>query len=99
MNVVLAVLAVGAASLLFRLAPLLSTRRMPECLTRAAGRSGLAVVAGITVRSVLLHKNSSIPVAPLVATVGLALAYQGRSLLVAVGVAGSAYLMIAAALA
>lgn len=103
MSVVLAVIVVGCASLLFRLVPLLSTRRLPEHLTRAAGWWGLAVVAGITVRSVAGHQDPSIPVAPVVAAVsvaaGLALAFKGRSLLVAVGVGVSAYVIIAAALA
>jgi branched-subunit amino acid transport protein len=103
MTVLLAVLTVGLGSLFFRLAPLLSTGRMPEKLTQAAGWAGLAVVAGISVRSVVLFQDSSTPGAPVVAAVsvavGLVLAFRGRSLLVAVGLGGATYLLISAALA
>ncbi len=103
MSVLLAVLVVGVGSLFLRLAPLLSTGRMPEKLTAAAGWAGLAVVAGISVRSVLLFQDRSIPDAPLLAAVsvaiGLVLAYRGRSVLVAVAGGGATYLIISAALA
>ena len=103
MTVLLAVLVVGVGSLLFRIVPLISTGRMPEGLTRAAGWAGLAVIAGISVRSVLLFQDVSTPVAPIAAavsvTAGLAVAFRGRSVLVAVGVGASSYLIISAALA
>lgn len=102
MNVVLAVLVVGAGSLLFRLVPLMSSRRLPEQLTRTAGWAGLSVIAAISVRAVLLQDDPSLPVAPLVAAVsvaaGLITAFRGHSVLAAVGVGGASYLFIAAAL-
>jgi len=103
MTVLLAVLVVGVGSVLFRLIPLLSSGRLPEGLTQAAGWAGLAVVAAISVRSVLQLHDASIPGAPVVAalsvTAGLVLAFRGGSVLVAVGVGGAAYLIISAAMA
>jgi branched-subunit amino acid transport protein len=103
MSVLPAVLLVGVGSLAFRLAPLLGTRRMPEGVARTAGWAGMAVIAGITVRSVLQHQDASLPAAPLVAAVsvatGLALALRGGSVLVAVGVGVSTYVLISAAAA
>jgi len=103
MTVLLAVLVVGLGSLFLRLAPLLSTGRMPEKLTQAAGWAGLAVVAGISVRSVLLFQDRSVAGAPVLAAVsvaiGLVLAFRGRSVLVAVAVGGATYQVISAALA
>lgn len=103
MTVLWAVLGVGAGSLLFRLVPLASPRRLPEQLSRVAGWTGLAVIAALSVRAVLQLDDASAPAARLVAalsvTAGLVLAYRGRSVLVAVGVGGSTYLIIAAAVA
>ena len=103
MNVLLAVVVVGAGSLAFRMVPLLTGRQIPAELARAAGWAGMAVIAGITVRSVLLHEDGSTPLAPLVATVavtaGLVLAYLGRGVLVAVGVGCSAYVIMSLVLA
>jgi branched-subunit amino acid transport protein len=100
-NVGLAVLAVGVGSLLFRLVPLLSTRRLNDRLTHTAGWAGLSVIAAITVRTVLLQKDPSLPVAPLVAAIsvaaGLVLAFRGQSVLIAVGVGCTSYLLISAA--
>jgi hypothetical protein len=76
---------------------------MPEKLTGAAGWAGLAGIAGISVRSVLLFEDRSTAGAPVLAPVsvaiGLALAFRGRSVLVAVGVGGATHLIISAALA
>jgi branched-subunit amino acid transport protein len=102
-NVVLAVLVVGAGSLAYRMIPLLTGRQIPPTLARGAGWAGMAVIAGITVRSVVLHEDGSTPLAPLVAavsvTAGLVLAYRGRGVLVAVGVGCSSYVVLAAVLA
>lgn len=95
----IAVFAVGAASLLFRLVPLLFAPRLPDRAAQQATWAGLAVLAGVTVRSVLNHHDQalvtgSVNLAPLVAAfavgMGLSLAYRGRSVLVcvAVGIAG-----------
>jgi branched-subunit amino acid transport protein len=104
MTVLLAVLAVGLGSLLFRLVPLLGAERLPEGLARAAGWAGLSVLAALTVRSVVTHQDASLsPVtpAPVVAAVsvglGLFLAYRGRSVLVAVASGAAAYVVIAGA--
>ena len=100
MNVVLAVLAVGAGSLAFRLVPLLTGRQVPPGLARGASWAGLAVIAGIAVRSTLLLRDPVTPLAPVVALVsvaiGLALAFRGRSVLVAVAAGCSSYVVLAA---
>ncbi len=100
MTVLFAILAVALGSLLFRVVPLLSAGRLPEQVTQAAAWAGLAVVAGISVRSILLFEDGSVPAAPVAAAVsvaaGLALAFRGRSVLVAVGVGTSTYLVISA---
>ena len=67
MNVVLAVLAVGAASLAYRLVPLLTGRQIPTALVRGASWAGLSVIAGITVRSALLLEDPGVPLAPVIA--------------------------------
>ena len=103
MNVLLAVLVVGAGSMAFRLVPLLTGREIPSSLARAASWAGLSVIAGITVRSTLLHDDASIPLAPVVALLsvatGLVLAFRGRSVLVAVGAGCASYVVIGATLA
>ena len=102
MNVVLAVAAVGAASLAFRLVPLLTGRQIPSGLARAAGWAGLSVIAGITVRSTLLLEDPGVPLAPvaglLAVLVGLLLAFRGGSVLLAVGAGCASYVVLAAAL-
>ena len=103
MNVLLAVLVVGAGSIAFRLVPLVTGRRIPETLARGAGFAGLSVIVGITVRSVLLLEDSATPLAPVAAlvavTAGLALAFRGRSVLVAVGVGCASYVVMVGLLA
>jgi branched-subunit amino acid transport protein len=100
MTVLLAVLAVGAGSLLFRVGPLLGANRLPDRLPVVAGWAGLSVLAAITVRSVLHHEDAGVPAAPLLAALAvgscLVLAFRGRSLLVATGVGGAAYVALAA---
>lgn len=102
MSVLLAVLAVGAGSLLFRLAPLLGAHRLPDPLTRAAGWAGLSVLSAITVRAVAGHHDPAVPAAPLLAAVcvgiGLYLAFRGRSLLLAAAAGAGSYLVLSAAL-
>jgi len=102
MTVLIAVLVVGAGSLLFRAVPLLGARHLPDPLTNAAGLAGLAVIAALTVRAVLHHEDSAVTAAPFVAAasiaVGLVLAFRGRSVAVAVGAGLATYLVLAAAL-
>jgi branched-subunit amino acid transport protein len=97
MSVLLAVLVVGFGSLVFRVVPLLSPRHLPQWLTQGTAWAGMAVIAGISVRSVLLHEDTSIRFAPALAALavlaGLVLAYRGRSVLAAVAVGVSAYLV------
>lgn len=101
MTVLLAVLTVGAGSLLFRLVPLLGARRLPDWLTRVAGWAGLSVLTAITVRAVAGHQDPAVPAAPLLAAVavgaGLYLAFRGRSVLVAVSAGAACYLVLSAA--
>ena len=102
MSVVLAVLAVGLGSLAFRLVPLLSGRQVPAPLARGAGWAGMAVIAGMSVRSTVLHEDDSIPFAPVVAllavTVCFVLALRGRSVLLAVGAGCASYVVVGALL-
>ena len=102
MSVLLAVVAVGGGSLLFRLVPLLGARRLPDRLTRVAGWAGLSVLTAITVRAVAAHRDPAVPAAPLLAAVcvgaGLYLAFRGRSLLLAAVAGAGCYLVLSAAL-
>lgn len=52
MSVLIAVLLVGAGSLVFRLAPLLCARRIPDRLTVVAGWAALSVLVAMTVRKI-----------------------------------------------
>jgi branched-subunit amino acid transport protein len=103
MTMLWAVVGVGIGSLVFRVVPLASAGQLPERLSRVAGWTGLAVISALSVRAVLQVEDPSIPGASLVAAVsvatGLLLAHRGSSVLVAVGVGGSTYLIIAAAVA
>jgi branched-subunit amino acid transport protein len=102
MSVLVAVLAVGAGSLLFRLLPLLGASLLPDRLTRVAGWAGLSVLAAITVRAVATFHDPAVAGAPLLAALGvgagLLLAFRGRSLLLAVAAGGAFYLVLSAAL-
>ena len=101
MSVLIAVLLVGAGSLVFRLAPLLGARRIPDRLTVLAGWAALSVLVAMTVRGVLDHRDPTVPGAGLVAAVsvglGLLLAFHGRSTLLAVAAGGSTYVVLSAA--
>jgi hypothetical protein len=107
MNVVLAVTVVGAGSLLLRLLPLLGAARVPDRLTAHAARAGVAVLAVMTVRTVLLHEDDALagawvtpPVlAALSVGLGLWLAFRGRSVLVASFAGLTTYIVLAASLA
>ena len=103
MNVLLAFLAVGLGSMAFRLLPLVTGRQIPATVARGASWAGMAVIAGMTVRSTLLIEDPSVPAAPVVAvlsvSVGLVLAFRGHSVLVAVGAGCASYVVMAATLA
>ena len=80
MNVLLAVLVVGTGSLLLRVVPLLwVARRLPDRVAAYAEYAGVAVLAAIVVRAVVLHQDADLPGAPLVAltatAAGLVVAY------------------------
>ena len=100
MSVVIAVLVVGLGSLVFRAVPLVGAHRLPVRLAEAAGFAGVAVIAAITVRTVLHHQDSGVPVAPLVAAlavgVGLLLAFRGRPVPIAVAAGLTSYLLLSA---
>ena len=103
MTVLLAVLVVGMGSLLLRVVPLVGARRLPDKVAAYAEYAGMAVLAAIVVRAVMLHRDPAVPGAPLVAFVstaaGLVLAYRGRSVLASVAAGAATYLAITAALA
>jgi branched-subunit amino acid transport protein AzlD len=101
MSVLIAVALVGAGSLVFRLAPLLGARRIPDRLTVLAGWAALSVLVAMIVRGVLDHQDPTVPGAGWVAAVsvglGLVLAFRGRSALLAVVAGGSTYVVLSAA--
>lgn len=103
MTTVLALLLVGVGSLAYRLLPLLGAARMPEHVARVAGWAGVSVLAAVTVRGVLHHRDDSIPWAIPVAVVsvgvGLAVAARGRSTPVVLAVGATTYLVLSATLA
>jgi len=103
MTTVLALAAVGLASILFRSLPLLGAARVPSTAAMVAGWAGLSVLAAITVRSVLHHEDATIPLAVPVAVVsvglGLVLAARGSHMLVALGAGAGSYVVLATALA
>ena len=107
MSVVLAVAVVGLGSLLLRLLPLMGAARIPDRLSVHAARAAMAVLAAMTVRTVLRHRDDglagaqvSAPVlAALAVGLGLWLAYRGRSVLVASGVGLVVYVVLAAGFA
>jgi hypothetical protein len=98
----LMVLAVGLGSAALRIAPLLTTRRLPERLTAAAGAGGMSVLVGFSARSVLEYADPATPYALPVAVgavvVGLIVAFRGRGVLTATGSGLAAYLALGAAL-
>jgi len=107
MNVVLAVAVVGAGSLMLRLLPLVGATQIPDRLSVHAARAAMAVLAAMTVRTVLRYRDDalagSLVTAPVLATLavglGLWLAYRGRSVLVASIVGVATYVVLAAAFA
>lgn len=103
MTVLLAVLVVGAGSLLFRLVPLLGAERLPDRLTRVAGLAGVSVLAAMVVRTVLHHEDPGVPGAPLLAALcvggGLFLAFRGRSSVLPIVAGAASYVVLSAALA
>lgn len=98
MTTLLALLIVGLGSLGYRLLPLLGATRMPESVSRTAGWAGMSVLAAITVRGVLHHRDDTIPWAVPVALIsvglGLVLAAQGRPTLVVLGAGAGSYLTL-----
>ena len=102
MNTWLAVLAIGVGSIALRVAPLLTTRRLPERLTTAAGAGGMSVLVGFSARSVLEYADPATPYAVPVALVavgtGLVAAVRGRGVLTSTGVGLVVYLAVAALL-
>jgi branched-subunit amino acid transport protein len=103
LTVALAVGAVGAGSLLFRLLPFVGAGRIPAHVARAAGWAGLSVLAALVVRAVVGHQDPGVPGAPYLAglalIVALALAHRSRSALVSVAGGALTYLALAAAVA
>ncbi len=98
MTTVVALLLVGAGSLAFRALPLLGATRLPEAMSTVAGWAGVSVLAAVTVRGVLGHRDDSIPWAVPVAVistgVAMAVAARGRGMLVVLGVGAGTYLAL-----
>jgi branched-subunit amino acid transport protein len=92
----LVVLLIGAGSLALRVVPLLTTRRLPERLTVAAGAGGMSVLVGFAARSVLEYADPAtpyaVPVAVVAVAIGLVAAFRGRGVLVSTAVGLVAYL-------
>jgi hypothetical protein len=107
MTVLIAVALVGLGSVLLRVLPLLGAARIPDRLTIHAGRAGIAVLAAMTVRTVVQHDDDSLmgasvtaPVlAALAVSFGLWLAYRGSSLLLAVSAGLASYVLVALVIA
>ena len=98
----LTVLAIGLGSVALRALPLLTTRRLPERLTAAAGAGGMSVLVGFSARSVLEFGDPSTPYASPVAVVsvviGLVAAFRGRGVLTSTAVGLVAYVAAAGAI-
>ena len=60
MSVALAVAVVGAGSLMLRLLPLVGATLIPDRLSVHAARAAMAVLAAMTVRTVLLHRDDAL---------------------------------------
>ena len=61
MSVALAVAIVGAGSLMLRLLPLVGATLIPDRLSVHAARAAMAVLAAMTVRTVLRHRDDALP--------------------------------------
>lgn len=98
-DVVLAVVVVGAGSLLLRLVPFLATARLAEPAARAAAWAGVAVLAAFTVRAVLAHRDPEVaaPALLAVACLGLTLlvAVRGHPVVAAVAAGAGLYVVVA----
>jgi hypothetical protein len=107
MSVALAVGVVGVGSLMLRLLPLMGASLIPDRLSVHGARAAMAVLAAMTVRTVLRHRDDtlagSLVTAPVLATLavglGLWLAYRGRSVLFASSVGLASYVVLAAGFA
>ena len=107
MTVAIAVAVVGVGSLMLRLLPLVGATLIPDRMTVHAARAAMAVLAAMTVRTVLRHHDDALAgsrvTAPVLAALavglGLWLAYRGRSVLVASGVGLATYVVLAAGFA
>ena len=107
MSVTLAVVVVGTGSLMLRLLPLMGATFIPDRLSVHAARAAMAVLAAMTVRTVLRHQDAalagSLVTAPVLAALavglGLWLAYRGRSVLVASSFGLASYVVLAAGFA
>ena len=107
MTVLLAVALVGLGSMLLRVLPLLGAAWIPDRLTVHAARAGIAVLAAMTVRTVVQHRDDALAGASVTAPVlaalavgfGLWLAYRGRSLLLATFAGLASYVVVATVLA
>jgi hypothetical protein len=95
----LAVLALGLGSIALRMAPLLSTRRLPERLTAAAGAVGMSVLVGFSARTVLEYADPTtpyaVPVAVTAVGAGLVAAFRGRGVLTSTALGLVSYVALA----
>jgi branched-subunit amino acid transport protein len=98
----LAVLSIGLGSIALRVLPLLTTRRLPERLTAAAGAGGMSVLVGFSARSVLEYTDPgtpyAVPVAVVAVVAGLVAASRGRGVLTSTAVGLVVYLALATTL-
>jgi hypothetical protein len=94
----LAVLCIGVGSIALRVVPLLTTRRLSERLTAAAGAGGMSVLVGFSVRSVLEYVDPAtryaVPVAVVAVGVGLVAAFRGRGVLTSTAVGLLVYVAV-----
>lgn len=103
MTTIVALLLVGLGSISYRLLPLLGAGRLPEGVSRAAAWAGLSVLAAVTVRGVLHHRDDStpwaVPIALVSVALGLVVAARGRPVLVVLAVGAGSYLALSTAAA
>jgi branched-subunit amino acid transport protein AzlD len=94
----LAVLCIGVGSIALRAVPLLTTRRLPERVTAAAGAGGISVLVGFAIRSVLEYVDPAtryaVPVAVVAVGVGLVAAFRGRGVLTSTAVGLLVYVAV-----